>query len=304
MPPRSVCLAILLYWVVAASNLIRYDLLPELRFVSRPPDLLSIARAVRGGGPSSWSVQVIDDPAHPEARRTVGQAVTESVHRHDGWVLMSSRVRFDSGGLLRGTAFATRAHVELEISSTCHIDPTGNLHSFKASVRSQDDPREVLRVEGRLNARRDALEVVSQGPLPIMNQTRTVPYQPRSMVQNSLEPFDYLPGLQVGQRWESRVVNPLTSRIEPVKVEVARKTVVHWDGKPVTALEVVQHLTPFAAKTWVRTDGLVIRQEVPFPLVKLVLERLPEGERGPGQERLLHPSPLSEVPMVPMVPVR
>src|SRR5262249_34341098 len=120
MPPRVVCVAILLYWVVAASSLIRRDLLPELGF-SRPPDLLAIAHAVRTGGPSRWSVQVIDDPARPETRRSVGQAVTESIRRPDGGVLLTSRVRFDSGGLLRGTAFASRAHVELEIASTCTI---------------------------------------------------------------------------------------------------------------------------------------------------------------------------------------
>jgi hypothetical protein len=266
--------AILLYWVVAASGLIRRDVLPELRF-GRPPDLLAIARAVPGGGPSRWSVQVIDDPAHPDVRRSVGQAVTESIHQKDGAVLLSSKVRFDSGGLLRGTAFASRAHVELEIASNCVIDRTGNLQSFYASVRSEADPQDVLRVEGRLNARGDGIEVNARGPLPIMNQTRTIPYQERSLVQNALEPFDYLPGLQVGQRWESRVVNPLTGRIETVRVEVARRTLIHWDNHPVSALEVEQHLTPpLVARTWVRTDGLVLRQEVPFPLVKLVLERV------------------------------
>jgi hypothetical protein len=275
MPPRLVCVAILLYWVVAAWNLIRHDLLPELRF-TRPPDLLSIARAVRGNGPSRWSVQVIDDLSHPDVRRSVGQAITESIHRRDGGVLMTSQVRFDSGGLLRGTAFASRAHLELEIASSCAIDPAGNLQSFRAAVRSEADPQEVLRIEGRLGAQGDTLVVSARGPLPIMNQTRTIPYHSRSLVQNAMEPFDYLPGLQVGQRWESRIVNPLTGRIEPVRVEVTRKTVIHWDNHPVTTLEVVQHLTPFAAKTWVRTDGLVLRQEVPFPLVKLVLERLPD----------------------------
>jgi hypothetical protein len=112
-----------------------------------------------------------------------------------------------------------------------------------------------------------------------MNQTRIIPYQERSLVQNAMEPFDYLPGLQVGQRWESRSVNPLNGRIEPVRVEVTRKTVIHWDNQPVTTLEVVQYMPPLAAtKTWVRSDGLVLRQEVPVPLVKLVLERQPEAE--------------------------
>jgi hypothetical protein len=283
MPPRLVCVAILLYWVVAAFNLIRYDLLPELRF-GRPPDLLAIARAQRGNGPSRWGVQVIDDPAHPEICRTVGQALTESVHKSDGAVVLSSQVRFDSGSLLRGTAFASRTQVELEIASNGLIDPAGNLQRFSASVRSEGDPQEVLRVEGRLNAQGNALEIVVRGPLPIMNQTRTIPYQQRSLVQNALEPFDYLPGLQVGQRWESRVVNPLTGRIEPVRVEVARRTVIHWDNHPVSTLEVVQHLGLLVARTWVRTDGLVLRQEVPFPLVKLVLERQPDQTHPPPGE--------------------
>jgi hypothetical protein len=288
MPPRLVCIAILLYWVVAASSLIRRDLLPELRF-ARPPDLLSIARAVRSSGPSRWSVLVIDDPANPDIRRSVGEAVNQSVRQPDGTVLMSSRVRFDSGSLLRGTAFASKGHVELEISSACQIDREGNLRTFSATVRSEADPQEVLRIEGRLNARGDALEVVAHGPLPIMNQTRTIPYPERSLVQNAMEPFDYLPGLQVGQRWESRSINPLNGRIEPVRVEVARKTVIHWDNQPVTTLEVVQHMPLLSAKTWVRSDGLVLRQEVPVPLVKLVLERQPEPERA------LQPSPAEVV---------
>jgi hypothetical protein len=277
MPPRLVCVAILLFWVVAASSLIRRDLLPELRFAP-PPDLLSIARAVRGNGASRWSVQVLDDPAHPEIRRSVGQAVNQSIHQADGSVVLSSRVQFDPAGLLRGTAFASRAHVDLEIVSSCAIDPSGNLRSFVAAVRSEADPQEVLRVEGRLDPAGDTLVVTAHGPLPIMNQTRKIPYPQRSLVQNVMEPFDYLPGLQVGQRWESRIVNPLTGRIEPVKVEVSRRTVIHWDNHPVTVLEVVQHVTPLAARTWVRSDGLVLRQEVPFPLVKLVLERQADPE--------------------------
>jgi hypothetical protein len=281
-------MAILLYWVVAAWSLIRHDLLPEIRF-ARPPDLLSIARAVRSNAPSRWAVQVIDDPAHPDIRRLVGQAITESIHRRDGGVRLSSQVRFDSGGLLRGTAFASRAQVELEIASTCEIDPAGNLQSFRAAVRSEADPQEVLRIEGRLNARGDSLEVTARGPLPIMNQTRTIPYQARSLVQNAMEPFDYLPGLQVGQRWQSRVVNPLTGRVEPVRVEVTRKTVIHWDNRPDNVLEVVQHMVPFAARTWVRADGLVLRQEVPFPLVKLVLDRQPEPPRTPPAEAEAEP---------------
>ena len=33
-----------------------------------------------------------------------------------------------------------------------------------------------------------------------------------------------LPGLHVGQRWDTRVVNPFTGQVEVVRVEVQRAT--------------------------------------------------------------------------------
>jgi len=91
--------------------------------------------------------------------------------------------------------------------------------------------------------------------------------------------------LQVGQRWETRVVSPLTGRVETVRVEVRRRTVIHWDKSPVQTLEVEHHVQPLSARTWVKADdGLVLRQEVPFPLVKLILERLPDRSAAPSVE--------------------
>ena len=49
-----------------------------------------------------------------------------------------------------------------------------------------------------------------------------------------------------------------------------------------TTFEVVQHMGPLSMQTWVRTDGVILRQEVPFPFVRLVLERRPEHGRGPS----------------------
>jgi hypothetical protein len=95
-------------------------------------------------------------------------------------------------------------------------------------------------------------------------------------VHDSLGPLDRLPGLHLGQRWDSRVVNPFTGQVEQVRVEVQRRTLIHWNSEPVSAFEVVQHAGPITAKTWVRPDGVIVRQEVPFPFVRLVLERVPE----------------------------
>src|SRR4051794_34243641 len=106
MPSRLVCFALLAYWLVAAFGLVSRDLLPELT-VGSPPDLRTIAAAGEDARPARWSIQVIDNPATPEAGRPVGQAVTESKRMADGWVEMSSHVTFDSGRLLAGLARGT-----------------------------------------------------------------------------------------------------------------------------------------------------------------------------------------------------
>lgn len=148
MPSRLACLAILFYWAVAASSLIRRDILPELRFV-RPPDLRSIARAGGQDEPTRWSVQVVDQPSTLEERRTVSDAVTQSVRSADGWVRVASRVTFDSGSPLRGTSLVARANAEMAIDSTCTIDASGNLPFpfVKLVLERQPDRANAERVE-------------------------------------------------------------------------------------------------------------------------------------------------------------
>jgi hypothetical protein len=282
MPPRLVCVAILFYWAIAALGLAKNDLLPELS-VGSPPDLRTIASAGGQNEPALWSVQVIDNPANPEDRRSVGQAVTESHRGADGWVRMSSRVTFDSGRLLKGTPLLNRSSEQVEFVSTYHVDASGNLQSFHAEVRSISQPGELWRIDGRL--RGGSMEVVSQGPLPFLNRTIAFEYKPRGLVQSQFGPLDRLPGLAVGQRWDERIASPFSGQVETVRAEVKRKAVIHWDRSPVTTLEVVHTSKALAVRTWVRPDGLVLRQEIPTPLLKLVLERQP----GRGAPREVEP---------------
>ena len=93
-----------------------------------------------------------------------------------------------------------------------------------------------------------------------------------------LGPMDRLPGLHVGQRWESQGRQSVSGQVESVRVEVVRRGLIHWEGEPVTTFEVVHRTSPFSMKTWVRTDGVILRQEIPFPFVRLVLERRSETE--------------------------
>jgi hypothetical protein len=277
MPPRLVCLALLLYWSAAVTGLITRDLLPQLS-TANAPDFRALVPAGEGAGPTRWTVEVMDEPAFPESLRTIGDAITRSSRGPDGGVHLTSEVRFDAKGLLRNTPLAAKTDVKLgmAIASTYEVDPSGNLRTFHMGVKYDGDREglDVLTVDGALKNR--AIEITTRGPLPALNRTLTFPYTPRSLVQDALGPVDRLPGLHVGQRWETRIVSPLPGRADVVRARVTRRTIIHWDKNPVTVFEVVHHLTPLVARTWVRTDGLVLRQEVPFPFVRLILERQPD----------------------------
>lgn len=279
MPSRLVSLLILVYWSVAAFCLLTWDVLPELS-MGYPPDLRGIAFASDSDRPVRWSIQVLDGPG-ADNPRTVGEAVTSSKRQSDGWFEMSSRVEFDADDLLRGTILAMRESLPVVVKSRYHVDPSGNLQNFDLRVASRDFGEELVHVSGKL--REGKMEIVSQGPLPILNKTLSFKYEPRSVVSDILGPLDRLPGLHVGQRWEMQVVNPFSGQVEKVRVDVTRRTVIHWAGNPETTYEVEQKVSSFRMRTWVRPDGVILRQEVPFPFVRLVLERR-------GEESAMRPA--------------
>jgi hypothetical protein len=279
MPSRFVSLAILVYWSIAAFCLLTWEVIPELT-LAYPPDLRSITLAADSTKPVRWSIQVSDDPRFPDVRRVVGEGVTSSMRRPDGWVELTSKVEVDAGGLLKGMAFLTRQSVRMAVDSHYRVEPTGNLHSFRIDVKARESPETLIEVKGQLKGKK--MEVVSTGPLPILNKNVSIDYEPRSVVHDVLGPMDRLPGLHVGQKWESQVINPFTGQVDRVRVEVARKGLIHWGGNPVTTFEVVQHVAPLSMRTWVRLDGVILRQEVPFPFVRLVLERRPDADDVPS----------------------
>jgi hypothetical protein len=279
MPSRLVCVAILVYWLVAALGLITRDLLPEFS-VGTPPDLRTISRAGEDDPPARWNILVMDNPREPDSNRSVGQAVTASRRTPDGLVEMTSHAVLDSGrllsGLLKGGQFADE---KIALDSTYNVDPSGNLRSFHATVRLADQPADLWRIDGALK-NRAVMEVVSRGPVALLNRKMSFDYQARGVVQSQFGPLDRLPGLAVGQRWDERVASPLSGQVETVRAEVTRKVVIHWDRSPVSTLEVVHRSKAATARTWVRPDGLVLRQEVVLPMLRLTLERLPDTTPG------------------------
>ncbi len=281
MPSRLVSLLILVYWSVAAFWLLKSDVLPELT-QGYPPDLRGIAFASTPDRPIRWSIQILD-VAKGEDPTIIGEAVTSSKRESDGWFRMSSRVELDADKLLKRTILASgnRDRLPVLIVSTYQVDPSGNLRNFDLKVESRDLGEQLLHVFGKL--RNDMMEIASEGPLPILNRKfAPFKYQPRSVVSDMLGPIDRLPGLHVGQRWEMQVVNPFSGQVEHVRVVVTRRTTIPWAGKPETTYEVEQNVSGMKMRTWVRTDGVILRQEVPFPFLRLLLERRPEENEAEG----------------------
>jgi hypothetical protein len=280
MPSRLISLVILVYWSIAAFCLLTLDVLPEMT-QGYPPDLRAITFASDSKVPVRWSIQVVDDPRSTDARRAVGEAVTSSTRQPNGWYEMTSGVTFDAAGLLRETPFRTRGALRLQIDSRYHVDPSGNLHDFDLRVKSTEVGDGLIEVRGKLKGKK--MEIVCRGPLEFLNKLHEFPYEPRSVVQDVLGPLDRLPGLQVGQRWESRMINPFNGKVDSVKAQVVRRTMIDWNGEPTSTFEVEQTMTSVNVKmkTWVGTDGMILRQEVPFPWVRIMLERRPADVRSP-----------------------
>jgi len=116
-----------------------------------------------------------------------------------GGTELISRVKFDSGGLLQGTPFAPkldgpRIDAHLEVATTCEIDPSRNLRRFLSKVRAAGDPEPLMSLDGRVRGK--AIEVQARGPIPLLNWTRSFPYESRGLIQNAMGPLDRLPGLE------------------------------------------------------------------------------------------------------------
>lgn len=270
MPTRGVAIAILVLWAVVASDLVRRDVMPGW-VLGPPPDFRAIV-ADASDAPTRWTIRAAEK-GERTAHRPVGEVVTQTLRRRDGSARLTSIAWFDSASMLRGTPLEAVGDSRLEVLGGCEVDSAGNLDSFRVTVREgQAAKTDLMVIDGHL--KNDTIEVVTQSPLPILSWSKSFPYRSRGLVQSTMAPLDRLPNLHLGQRWESRVVSPLTGRVETGTVEVVARRHITWNSEVIATLELVTKMGPLSARTWVRGDGMVVRQEVPFPFVRLVLERV------------------------------
>ena len=264
----------MILWVIVTQDLVRRELIPSFS-IGAAPDFRTLTQKSTDGT-TSWLL-LATDPKHQENERPVGEVTTETIRRSDGSLTLKSQANLLTGALLEGPGLHSTQDSRLEVAGTCEVSASGNLGSFQVTVQEMTQvPTNLLVLKGSLDE--DHVLVVTESPFPLLAGAKKFPYSKHSMLQNSLGPIDMMPGLQVGQRWESQVVNPLSGKVETGIAEVVGKQHIHWNQNPVPTFVVVTKTGPISARTWVRTDGLVIRQELPLLLTRLILERTPNSQ--------------------------
>ena len=272
MPRLFTRILIMIFWLICSGMLFYRDILPDY-LVGQPPDWKRLVQKAEYGT-TRWLIAVDDGG---ERNRVVGQAFNEINMRADGATILKSRIKIDAKGLFNGTILQVAESTKFQFENTTTITPQGLLDHIRAEVLVEElGDKPILVIQG-IPTYQNKLDIrFSSSISPLMNFRQIIEYAPQQMVRGGLEPIDQLPGLRIGQRWTTQILQPMTARPESIRSEVVSLVRIFWNGNPTEVFLVEHKAITFSAKTWVRRDGLVLRQQLPTPFVKLVLERDPK----------------------------
>jgi hypothetical protein len=287
MPPRWLCLLILVFWAGFNGWLFFDDLLPRLLPHQPPPYTIDLTEEAQLRRPHiEWTV-LCDGQKVFRAHTSVAHPGHDNVKQHDVFEMKSEFKPFHEKGKVSISGFEVR-----KMSSIYRVNAAGDLLGL--SVHIEPDVPEVfaallkslgahpddevsldidgqvisgrLRSEGRL-----ALKSGKgyQRPLP------EVPISRGSSVLLPLHPVNRLRGISPGQRWRMAVLDPLkdlsdsllggTSRPQFLNARVRPELEDFSHGQRLgTSCMVIDYTgDDFTGSTWVARDrGLVLRQEV------------------------------------------
>lgn len=273
MPKIVTRILIFVFWLICTSILVCRDVLPEY-LVGEPPDWKRMVNKPETQ-PSRWLIAVDEGG---EKNRVVGQAFNEIKKRADGGISFISRVKIDAKGLFQGTPLQVAESTKFQFVNTTSVTPQGLLDQIRAEVLVEELGEKPILVIQAMPTSQNKLDIRFNSSISaLLNFRQVIDYAPKEMVRGGLEPIDQLPGLRIGQRWTTQILQPMTARSDSIKSEVIALNRIFWNGNPTEVFVVEHKASTFSAKTWVRRDGLVLRQQLPIPLVKLVLELEPEN---------------------------
>jgi hypothetical protein len=303
MGTRSYTAFVLLFWLAAMSWLAVEKVLPPLMGGKAPDYRAPLAEAPKHPPPVAWRLEWDDRP--------IGHAITRVRPAADGGAEMRSVVRFDDLDVkklleqLLG-AFARlvpslgdeELRLNMTIVSRLQFDREKTLRQLDTSLEVADMPR-VLNLHGVVQDGRTLDVMVFSGdrrPDPadagreIFRQQIELPSD--ALVGDAFAPNPELKNLEVGQSWTIPVYRPFppNSPVQIIEAKADRFDVVYQGNDPVEVIVVTYRGDAGSGlgaarepigRAWVRTDGVVLRQEVLFSGVRLEFERLTE-DAGAG----------------------
>lgn len=302
MHSRWFNVAVLGFWLLTMSWLVRAKILPSL-VVGEPPTYRKIlAQEAPAETPTAWSIWINDSP--------LGWAKAENHVLDNGVTEMRSHVRLTRlplaeimpgwmNSLLKvisGAGDWQTLQLAVDAQSSLEIDPLGRpigVYS-RALLGDEDALPETSRIDGQLvpGVVQITLQGVFEGSqLKLKVRTGQVVYNtvaylpPSALMGDALAPQSRLPDLKVGQTWTMPVYSPLrppTAPVELLQATVERREPILWHDEIVAAYVVVFRNDPGAefssgqtarAKAWVRADGTVLKQEINLLSARLTFER-------------------------------
>lgn len=275
-------------WLATTSWLLVAKVLPPL-MVGEPPNYRTIISADqhKQKPPICWSIRWNDRP--------LGWAASDIVHPPDGMTEFHNRVFLNDLPLIEmlpplvsalvKPVFTPNENVNLDARNRMAIDPLGRLTSFDTHVHLASI-RDAIRIEGNVEGSKLKL-MFRLGDISEPSE-RYLPSD--ALVTDEFSPQGYLPGLRVGQTWTMPSYSPFRPSSDPMEIlqaTVERIEDIHWNGNTVEAFLVEYRADPGAGlmtvgetrgRLWVRSDGLVMRQEISVMNTKLLFTRLNEDK--------------------------
>jgi hypothetical protein len=233
------------FWVVMMTLLIRVDILPDYQ-VEENPGYRDVVKHV--DAPVTRAMAVF------QGDEEVGTSHTVITPASDGSVKITNFTSL----AVHIAVFESRVNAVLDVT----IDPNHELDKLDLTVSSGDKH---ANVKGRRRGDRVFLDADLNGN----RFAEEIPYQ-SGMISSYFEPFGFGAELKVGQKWHTRLLDPLEQKTVDASVEVVGKETINLslrDGeppKPMEAYHVVMRYGTIMLNAWATQNGVVLKEETPL----------------------------------------
>jgi len=239
--------AVLAFWLVAMTWLVREDIVPM--WTAQPAPRMA---------PGEWLTEA--------ASQT--QARVENRYGHRIGTVWSRLTRSGTGLSRQDTAYVKHSSLlpylpSLRVEMESDFTSNGVLDELRVEIFGTGSQ---ILLEGERYSNQIGCKVkVGTSPAQLFK----IDAAATTMVSDALRPFPTLPELKVGDTWRLQIVNPVAvasgvgPRLTHMLVRVTGRETIDMGQGPVQCFVVESD----RAKAWVDTRGIVLRQEVELPFI-------------------------------------